>query len=48
MLEVLQTVILGMSEVEHYFSRLGQKLHFPEALQGKRRIYLRTCAADGD
>jgi len=48
LLEVFQTAILGMSEVEHYFSKLGQKLDFPELLKDKRHIYLRTCAVNGE
>lgn len=48
LLDVLQTVILGMSEVEHYFSKLGQKLDFPELLKDKRYIYLRACTTDGE
>jgi hypothetical protein len=48
LLDVLQTVILGMSEVEHYFSKLGQKLDFPELLKDKQYIYLRACTTDGE
>jgi hypothetical protein len=46
--EVLQSLILGMAEVEHYFSHTGQKLDLPRVLIEKRHIYLRKCSSDSD
>jgi hypothetical protein len=40
--EVLQSVILGMSEVEQYFSYRGQKLELPKDIAEQRYIYLRA------
>lgn len=44
--EVLQCLILGMSEVEQYFSYRGQKLELPKEVAEQRYIYLRTCSKD--
>ena len=46
--EVLQSLILGMAEVEHYFSYTGQKLDLPKVLTEKRHFYLRKCPSDID
>jgi hypothetical protein len=46
--EILQTAILGMSEVEHYFSHTGQKLELPKDLTEQRFIYLRHCRKSVD
>jgi hypothetical protein len=46
LLEVMQTAILGLSEDEHYFSHIGQRLDFPEVLKNKRGVFLRSCDAD--
>jgi hypothetical protein len=44
--EVLQSVILGMSEVEQYFSHRGQKLELAKDVTEQRYIYLRRCSKD--
>ena len=44
--EVLQSVILGLSEVEQYFSYRGQKLELPKDIAEQRYIYLRQCSKD--
>lgn len=44
MLEVLQSAILGMCEVEHYFSYSGQKLDFPKELYVRDYIYIGNCS----
>lgn len=46
--EVLQSVILGISEVEHYFSYKGQKLELPKDFVAHQYIYLRQCSKDID
>ena len=46
--EVLQSIILGMSEVEQYFSYRGQKLELPKDLAEQRYIYLRRCSKHVD
>jgi len=46
--EILQSLILGMSEVEHYFSYTGKKLELPVDFAEKRYIYLRRCTKDMD
>jgi hypothetical protein len=38
--------MLGMSEVEHYFSYTGQKLELPKEVSEQRYIYLRRCSKD--
>ena len=43
---ILQTIILGISEVEHYFSQIGRKIEFPPVLERKKYIYLRDCQAE--
>jgi hypothetical protein len=45
--QILQTLILGMFEVEHYFSNIGQNLEFPKELEAKQYIYLRHCVNPG-
>ncbi|KAE9376205.1 hypothetical protein N431DRAFT_543466 [Stipitochalara longipes BDJ] len=44
--EVLQCLVLGMSEVEHYFAYRGQKLEVPKEVVEQRYIYLRRCSKD--
>ncbi|KAG4434296.1 hypothetical protein IFR05_010209 [Cadophora sp. M221] len=44
--EILQTLILGVSEVQHYFQRIGKKLEIPQALAEQKYIYLRQCDRD--
>jgi hypothetical protein len=46
--EVIQTLVLGVSEVEHYFSYTGQKLELPPDLDDKRYVYLRNCVNAGE
>jgi len=48
LIEVLQTAILGLSEVEHYFSHQGRKLELPRELRGKKYIYVRVGEDDED
>ncbi|PVH79076.1 hypothetical protein DL98DRAFT_655650 [Cadophora sp. DSE1049] len=46
--EILQAAILGLSEVEHYFSYTGQKLDLPRELVEQKYIYLRQCDKEGE
>ncbi|KAH7400358.1 hypothetical protein BKA64DRAFT_480547 [Cadophora sp. MPI-SDFR-AT-0126] len=46
--EILQTAILGLSEVEHYFSYTGQKLDLPRELADQKYVYLRQCDDEGE
>jgi len=46
--EILQTAILGLSEVEHYFSYTGQKLDLPRELANQKYVYLRECDKESE
>ena len=46
LIPILQTTVLGVSEVEHYFSQIGRRLEFPPVLERKKYIYLRDCQAE--
>jgi hypothetical protein len=48
LLEILQTLILGMAEVEHYFAHQAQKLELPRVLMDKKYVYVRTGDDDVD
>ncbi|KAH7364793.1 hypothetical protein BKA65DRAFT_144572 [Rhexocercosporidium sp. MPI-PUGE-AT-0058] len=41
--EILQTLILGVSEVQQYFQHVGRKLEIPQNLSEQKYIYLRQC-----
>lgn len=38
LLQVLQTLILGLAEVERYFTQQGQQIKLPEGLKDRKNM----------